>query len=357
MNWNRRLLVVALSVVVAFVLTASLSSSAYADDEKHEVEFPTVRVINDRSSSISETQVDKLYSIRFDCLGTNVAHTGTCDFVFESFQNGAWSQVSSVSTPMDYGTQATMILIGAAYKYGTITVNHIILDVGTYRVKASYSGDDYWLPVETGWYEFSVIPAPTPPLPPKTPSSDSIPDPAPPAKATPVASVAVASGGVKSDKLSAALAEPTASFSLAPVGGVYPTGSADFTLQVKSGGKWKALSQKAVALTSGKASYKLAKATDAATYRLQVSYSGDSKYNALTTAWETVKIAKGNGITKKTLKVYSKASTKAKKLTTFKKGKKIVITGKNGKFYEISFKLKGKSRTGYVLKTSIKVKK
>jgi hypothetical protein len=82
------------------------------------------------------------------------------------------------------------------------------------------------------------------------------------------------------------------------------------------------LGKKTIALVNGKALYKLSKATDAATYRVQVSYPGNSNFNAVTTAWQTFKIAKASGVAKKSLKVYSKASTKSKKLTTLKKGKK-----------------------------------
>jgi hypothetical protein len=262
-------------------------------------------------------------------------------------------------------------------------VNNIVLGVGSYRIKAIYSGDENWSPAESGWYEFSVIPdpnapsvTPPPPLdpppvvnPPDIPPSDSSPtpvappaatppvaDPAPITKATPTADSTVAAGSTKASKLTAALAVPTVDFALNPVGGIYPTGNVTFTLQKKSGSKWKALGKKAVNLSKGKAKCKLTKATDAATYRVQANYAGDSNYNAITTKWTTIKIKKASGTTKKAIKVYSKAG-KGKKLTTLKKGKKVIITGKSGKYFKVSLKVKEKTKTGYIAQKSVKVKK
>jgi hypothetical protein len=63
------------------------------------------------------------------------------------------------------------------------------------------------------------------------------------------------------------------------------------------------------------------------------------------------------GTAKKTVNVYTKASSKAKILKKLKKGSKVTITGKSGSFYKVTLKIKGKTKVGYVLKTSIKVKK
>jgi hypothetical protein len=344
---SRKLLIVILSVVVALGMVAPLSSLAYAEQD------PYIKMYNTNGDLVDEIYEDQYALLVFDS-------PNHCKFVLEEYIAGDWADLESVFSEQ-------LAIVGRFCEQSVEGVKRVLSE-GTYRAKAQYNpnGEHVFMPplVDTGWYEFSIVPTPTSPPPPETPPTISPSNPTPPAaapaspaKSTPATSLGVASGSTKANKLTAALTEPTASFTLAPVSGIYPTGSAKFVLQKRSGSKWKSLSQKAVNLSSGKASYKLAKATDAATYRIQVSYSGDSKYNAVVTTWTTVKIAKGNGITKKALKVYSKASTKAKKLASFKKGKKIVITGKSGKYYKVSFKLKGKTRVGFVAKTSIKVKK
>jgi hypothetical protein len=65
-----------------------------------------------------------------------------------------------------------------------------------------------------------------------------------------------------------------------------------------------------------------------------------------------VKIAK-----KKTAKVFKKANKKSKVLAKLKKNFKFTILGKNGKYYKVTFKKKGKKITGYIAKKYVRIKK
>jgi hypothetical protein len=342
---SRRLLAVVLSAVVVFALTTPLSPSVYSYGGDNQstaiwIEDNDVAEYPEGGRVRSTFSADESLFAKFYMTPDWGSATGEVVFTLDKADGPSWATINEQTHSFSEGLDVVVCPLGNP-------------GAGRYRVSAYYLGDETYLSEER-IVKFTILEATVDPAPPSAPPAAA---PTPPTKSTPATSLGVASGSTKANKLTAALTEPTASFTLAPVGGIYPTGSAKFVLQKRSGSKWKALSQKAVTLSSGKASYKLAKATEAATYRLQVSYSGDSKYNAVTTAWTTVKIAKGNGTAKKSVKVYAKASTKAKKLTSFKKGKKVVITGKSGKFYKVSLKIKGKTKVGYVAKASIKVKK
>jgi hypothetical protein len=275
MSLSRKLFLVVLAVAVGFQLSVS---AAFADD-RQVAEQPKVGVFGDTNGiEMTEVQVDNLAMIRFDVVGTQIPHTGTCEFYFEIFQNGGWVAVSTVHTPMNSDQASFVRLIGADCQSPYGPAQSISLGVGAYRVKTVYIGDENWLPAEADWYEFSIIPSSTPPAPPvnppvappvspPAPAADPAPLPAPVARTAPVE---VAPEPVKVDKPA---------------------------------------------------------------------------------------VVKTVGTVKKSVKVYSKANKKGKKLATLKKGKTVTIVGKSGKYYKVTFKLKGKTKTGFVVKTSIKVKK
>jgi hypothetical protein len=339
--FGKKLLAVCVSVFVA-IGTLAAASSAYGDDSKLTPESPIVSI---DSGNVHEIMANRCSTAHFylgsSIPGSRVASGASVDFVFQIRQGSAWVDLSTVRVGSAKDGSAYTSLVGSSGCGISGFESSITLNVGSYRFKGAYSGNPYWNPAETSWYEFTIA----------QPSGNT--PGLPVVKATPIASVDVASGTAKGKKLTAALAAPTAKLTLKSVGGIYPTGEATFTLQTKSGSKWKATSSKAIKLNSGKASYKLAKAVNAATYRVQISYDGDSKFKAVTTAWTAVKIVKANATAKKAVKVYKKASTKGKKLTTLEKGQKFVITGKSGKF----FKGTAKGKTGYVVQSSLKVKK
>jgi hypothetical protein len=211
-------------------------------------------------------------------------------------------------------------------------------------MKGVYSGDETYLPAETSWYEFSVVPG------------DSEPVLKPGTKSTPSVSITVASGKTKASNLTIALAVPTATVTLKPVKGATPTGSVTFTTQIASGGKWKTLSSNTVKLSKGAAKLKLGKVANAANYRIQATYHGDSKFKAVSSKWAAVRVAKAAGTTKRAVNVYSKASH-GKKLTVFKKARPVAIIGKSGRLYKVQFKLNGKATVGYVAQTFVNVKR
>jgi hypothetical protein len=363
-------------MLAAVLAVAGVSATAVADDTppdgREETTLAKVWVSDWGGRALTEVSVDTIAAVNFGVLGTSTVHTGACEFVFERRgPDEGWAALPSVIVPISAYDTARVVVVGD--EYGTFTSEaSIMLGVGSYEVTVSYDGDDHWTPAKTGSYEFAVVPSlrspdPTPDPVPGNPGVETpdpiesivpivypLPDPTlepDPVKLNPVSSVKVTAGG--KTKLTVTMAAPTATLVFNPVDGNVPTGKATFTLQKKSGGKWKTLSTKTVELANGKAKYKLAKATDAAAYRLIVAYSGDIKYNAAN-AQKAVGIARAKGVVKKAVKVYS--APKASKATrvTLKKGTKVTIVGKNGKFFEVSFWLKGKTKTGFVVRGGVK---
>lgn len=325
--------------MVAMVVPATQVSSVYAISPKNI----KIKITDDRSYESNSFKVtdNRICSVDLTRDNSNTEFTGDVNIVVQQKVDNSWTDlVVKTETVGIYNNVSIAIIYSEQYQPSD---SYLSLNVGKYRVKGDFLGDSYYDPISTDWYEFEILP------------DDTVkPDPQP-VKTTPQPTTGVTSGNTS--KLNAALTTPTVSFALKPVNGITPTGNATFTLQKKSGSKWKAASNKTVKLSNGKASYKLTKANNAGTYRVQTKYSGDSNYSAVTTAWSTVKIAKGKGTLKKKAKVYKKASSKSKKLTTFKKKKKVTITGTSGKYFKVSYKSKGKTKTGYIAKKYVKVKK
>jgi hypothetical protein len=199
-----------------------------------------------------------------------------------------------------------------------------------------------------------------------------------------------------------------ARFSIAVLEGVYPKGGdVTFSFEKKVGDEWQYVGSQSAGwydYDSIGVTIEVTILSEPGEYRVSGGWSGDGYYSAIVdnypciftitdsspppsdpvppvppstpvisptpaapvVAPPTTTVGKGakkkvtkttTGITKKSVKVYAKASQKAKKRTTFKKGKKLTIVGKSGKFYKITFKLKNKAKTGYVLQSSVKVKK
>lgn len=332
-------LILSVVVTVAMVVSISLTTPVYAAG----VDSTYIWIHNDMSHETNTFKVTDIRTCSISLVkGTSrTDFTGNMDLVIQQNISGSWENllIKTISVQPS-GDSFINIIYNNKWQPSDL---YISLDVGKYRIKGDFLGDSYYDPISTNWYEFEILPG------------DPVPAPVI-SKSTPVAYVEVMSGNVKNGKLNAALTVPTVSFSLKSANGITPTGNASFTLQKKSGSKWKSTSQKTVTLSNGKASHKLAKANNAGTYRVQVSYSGDSKYNAVTTAWTTIKIANGKGTLKKKATVYKKASTKSKKLTTFNRKKKITITGTSGKYFKVSYKSKGKTKIGYIAKKCVKVK-
>jgi hypothetical protein len=185
----------------------------------------------------------------------------------------------------------------------------------------------------------------------------------------------------------------------------YPTGDVTFTLKKDVNGGWVTLGDRTIQFGSSSnfIACRLDFTSGVGDYRIYFDYTGDVNYDPVSN-WNSFSIKAGTpsgpnppatpyippastpaapvsvatpvvaapapviavekpkpkattGTTKKSTKVYTKPSSRAKVLKTLKKGSKVVITNKTSKFYKITLKIKGKTRTGYVLRASVKVKK
>jgi len=114
-------------------------------------------------------------------------------------------------------------------------------------------------------------------------------------------------------------------------------------------------------ITSGSTtSYTNSNLNSSTTYKYRIrayrTISGKKAYGS----WSSVLSAKTSGsvtgkVTTSSLKVRKGAGTSYATLTTLKKGKTVTITGSRSGWYRISIKISGKTKTGYVSKSYVKL--